>query len=104
MLGDQKDAAVDALNAEKEAAEAALQAQIDLLEAQIEGIEAQIEAKEKEIKAIEEARKQRELDIAAQKAQYDLARMQSQRTRLIYKGEPGQMVYETDTQGIRDAT
>lgn len=103
LLGDQKDAAVDALNAEKEAAEAALQAQIDLLEAQIEGIEAQIEAKEKEIEAIEEARKQRELDIAAQKAQYNLARMQSQRTRLIYKGEPGQMVYETDTQGIRDA-
>lgn len=103
LLGDQKDAAVDALNAEKEAAEAALQAQIDLLEAQIDGIEAQIEAKEKEIEAIEEARKQRELDIAAQKAQYDLARMQSQRTRLIYKGEPGQMVYETDTQGIRDA-
>lgn len=103
LFNDQKDAAVDALNAEKEAAEAALQAQIDLLEAQIEGIEAQIEAKEKEIESIEEARKQRELDIAAQKAQYNLARMQSQKIGLIYKGEPGQMVYETDTQGIRDA-
>lgn len=103
LLGDQKDAAVDALNAEKEAAEAALQAQIDLVEAQIDAIEKQIEAKKKEIDKIKEAREERQREIDLQKKQFELLRMQNQKTSLIYKGEPGQFVYETDTQGIRDA-
>lgn len=103
LLGDQKDAAVDALNAEKEAAEAALQAQIDLVEAQIDAIEKQIEAKKKEIDKIKEAREERQREIDLQKKQYDFLRMQNQKIGLIYKGEPGQFVYETDTQGIRDA-
>lgn len=103
LLGDQKDAAVDALNAEKEAAEAALQAQIDLVEAQIDAIEKQIETKKKEIDKIKEAREERQREIDLQKKQFELLRMQNQKTSLIYKGEPGQFVYETDTQGIRDA-
>ena len=103
LLGDQKDAAVDALNAEKEAAEAALQAQIDLVETQIDAIEKQIEAKKKEIDKIKEAREERQREIDLQKKQFELLRMQNQKTSLIYKGEPGQFVYETDTQGIRDA-
>lgn len=103
LFNDQKDAAVDALNAEKEAAEAALQAQIDLVEAQIDGIEKQIDAKKKEIDKIKEAREERQREIDLQKKQYDFLRMQNQKIGLIYKGEPGQFVYETDTQGIRDA-
>ena len=103
LLGDQKDAAVDALNAEKEAAEAALQAQIDLVEAQIDAIEKQIEAKKKEIDKIKEAREERKREIDLQKKQYDLLRMQNQKIGLIYKGEPGQFVYTTSEQGIRDA-
>lgn len=103
LLGDQKDAAVDALNAEKEAAEAALQAQIDLVEAQIDAIEKQIEAKKKEIDKIKEAREERQREIDLQKKQFELLRMQNQKTSLIYKGEPGQFVYTTSEQGIRDA-
>ncbi len=103
LLGDQKDAAVDALNAEKEAAEAALQAQIDLVEAQIDAIEKQIEAKKKEIDKIKEAREERQREIDLQKKQYDLLRMQNQKIGLIYKGEPGQFVYTTSEQGIRDS-
>lgn len=104
---DQKDAAVDALEAERDAAIEALEAQKESLELQKEAIEDKIEAKEKEIKAIQDAREERQAEIDLQKKQYDLERLQNQKTRLIYKegndGVPGQMVYETDLKEVRNA-
>ena len=94
LLGEQKDAAISALETEKEKAEEALEAEKELVQAKIDGLQ-------DEIDKIEEAREKRKADIALQKAQFELERMQNQKTDLIYKG--GQMVYETDVTGIRDA-
>lgn len=75
-LNDQKEAAIDALEAQKKAAEEAL-------EAEKKAIQEKIDAKQDEIDAIEEAAKARKNEIDLQKAQYELERMQSQRTKLV---------------------
>ena len=100
-VNSQKDAAVSALEAERDARLEAIEAQKEQYEHEIEGIEAQIEAKEKEIKAMQDANGERKRAIDLQKAEYELQRMQNQKTSFVYKD--GQMVYEADTSGIRDA-
>lgn len=101
LFNEQKDAAVDALEAQKKAAEEALEAEKDLVQAQIDAIQAKIDAKQKEIDAINEASEERKREIELQKAQFDLLRQQNQKTVLLYKD--GQMQYDTDLFGIRDA-
>ena len=108
-LEDQKDAAVDALKAEQEARTDVLEAQQKQLEEQVKQTEAQIEAKQKvtdsineEIDAMRDANAERERQINLQKAQYELERMQNQRTILQYSAEKG-MHYVTDDSGLRDA-
>lgn len=76
LFEDQKDAAVDALEAEKEAAEEALEAEKEL-------VQEKIDAKQAEIDAIKDARIERENEFNLQKAQYDLERMQNQKTMLV---------------------
>lgn len=76
LFEDQKDAAVDALEAEKEAAEEALEAEKELAQEKID-------AKQAEIDAIEDAAKARKNELDLQKAQYDLERMQNQKTMLV---------------------
>ncbi|EOS33455.1 hypothetical protein C807_00294 [Lachnospiraceae bacterium 28-4] len=100
-VNSQKDAAVSALEAERDARLEAIEAQKEQYEHEIEGIEAQIDAREKEIKAMQDANGERKRAIDLQKAEYELQRMQNQKTSFVYKD--GQMVYEADTSGIRDA-
>ena len=91
---EQKEAAVDALETQKDAAEEALEAEKKL-------VQTQIDAKQKEIDKIKEAREERQNELELQKDIYDFNNKQNQRSKFIYKG--GQMVYETDLAGIRDA-
>jgi TP901 family phage tail tape measure protein len=95
LLEEQKDATVEALEAEKEAAEEALEAEKEL-------IQGKIDAKQAEIDAIEEAAEARKDELDLQKAQYELERMQNQRTILQYSESKG-MHYVTDTKEIREA-
>lgn len=76
LFEDQKDAAVEALETEKEAAEEALEAEKAL-------VQEKIDAKQDEINKIEEAAKARKNEMDLQKAQYELERMQNQRTMLV---------------------
>lgn len=97
----EKDAAVSRLEAERDASLEAIEAEKKQHENEIGSIEKQIDAKEKEIKAMQDANAERRRAIDLQKAEYELQRMQNQKTSLVYKD--GQMSYETDTSGIRDA-
>ncbi len=100
-INDEKDAAISALEEQRDARLEEIEAEKEQYETEIEGIEEQIEAKEKEIKAMQDANEERKRSIDLQKAEYDLQRMQNQRTDLVYKD--GQMSYQADTSGIRDA-
>ncbi len=100
-LNDEKDAAVSAFEAERDARLEAIEAQKEQYENDINGIEKKIDARKKEIKAMQDANGERKRAIDLQKAKYELQRMQNQRTSFVYKD--GQMVYEADTSGIRDA-
>ena len=95
LFQEQKDAAVDALEAEKEAAEEALEAEKEL-------VQEKIDAKQAEIDAIEDAAKARKNELDLQKAQYDLERVQNQKTMLAYSESKG-MHYVADTKEIRQA-
>ena len=95
LYNDQKDAAVDALEAQKEAAEEALEAEKAL-------VQEQIDAKQAEIDKIKEAAEARKNDIDLQQKQYELARLQNQRTILVYSEDKG-MHYVQDTKEIRSA-
>lgn len=97
----EKDAAVSGLEAERDASLEAIEAEKEQHENEIGGIEKQIDAKEKEVKAMQDANAERRRAIDLQKAEYELQRMQNQKTSLVYKD--GQMSYEADTSGIRDA-
>ncbi len=100
-INDEKDAAISALEEQRDARLEEIEAKKEQYETEIEGIEEQIEAKEKEIKAMQDANEERRRSLDLQKAEYDLQRMQNQRTDLVYKD--GQMSYQADTSGIRDA-
>lgn len=106
---DSKNAAVSTLEAERDAAIEAKEAEKEQLEEKIDLINKEIEQKEKvidgindEIDAIKDANDERQRQLDLQKAQYELARMQNQRTILQYSSDKG-MHYVTDTSGIRDA-
>lgn len=103
-----RDAAVKAAEDEKKAALDAIQSQIDAYDDLIDEIDDTIKEKQKAIDALEkekekiqEANAERERQINLQKSLYDLERAQQQRTQFIYKN--GQMVYQTDTDSIRNA-
>ena len=105
-IDEQKDTALDAIEAQIDALEeerdarlAVIDAQKAQLEEEIESIDTKIKSKQDEINDAAEARK-REIDL--QKAQYNLERMQNQRTILQYSKDKG-MHYVADEQGMRDA-
>jgi len=112
-----KDTTVDALNAEKDAAEDRYQTEIDAIEDEIDALEDQQDALDDQIDrlneevdkyqemidAINDANDARERELNLQKAQYELQRAQNQRTKLVYTGEVGQMRYERDESGVREA-
>ena len=100
-INDEKDAAISAIEAERDARLEEIEAKKEELENEIEGIEKKISAKEKEIKAMQDANEERKRSLDLQKAEYDLQRMQNQRTDFVYKG--GQMSYQADMSEIRDA-
>ena len=109
IISSQKEAAlesiesqIDALEEERDARLAVIEAQKEQLENEIKAVEKQIKAKNDEIDAINDAAKARQHEIDLQKAQYELERMQNQRTVLQYSEEKG-MHYVADESGIRDA-
>lgn len=96
----------DAIEKQKEG----IQELIDALDDETEVLDESIKKKQKEqkvfqdqIDAINDANAARERSINLQKAEYELNRMQNQRTKLVYTGAQGQMRYEADQSGIRDA-
>lgn len=106
---DAKDAAVSSLTDEKDARLAVIDSQKEQLEAQKDLIDEQIEAKQKliddiqnEIDAMKEANSERQRQLDLQKAQYELERMQHQRTILQYSEENG-MQYVQNDEGLRTA-
>ncbi len=106
---DAKDAAVSSLTQEKDARLEVIDAQKEQLEAQKDLIDEQIEAKQKliddiqnEIDAMKEANSERQRQLDLQKAQYELERMQHQRTILQYSEENG-MQYVQNDEGLRAA-
>lgn len=85
-----KEAAVSSLTEEKEARLEVINAQKEQLEAEKDLIDEQIKQKQKiidqiqdEIDAMKEARAERQRQLDLQKAQYELERMQHQRTMLV---------------------
>ena len=100
-INDEKDAAISAIEAERDARIEEIEAEKKRYEEQIEFKEKEIEAREKEIKEMQDANGERKRSLDLQKAEYELQRMQSQRTDFVYKD--GQMSYQADTSGIRDA-
>ncbi len=106
---DEKDAAISSLTQEKDARLEVIDAQKEQLEAQKDLIDEQIEAKQKliddiqnEIDAMKEANSERQRQLDLQKAQYELERMQHQRTILQYSEENG-MQYVQNEEGLRAA-
>ena len=97
-----KEAAIESLEAEQQAAEDAYQSQIDAIDDMISKKQEIIDSIQDEIDAMREAREERQRQIDLQKAQYELERMQNQRTMLVYSEDKG-MHYRTDESGIRDA-
>lgn len=118
-INEQKSAALDSIDAQKEAIESAKESAVEALEAerdarlevietqkaqleeQIKLIDKQIKQKQDEIDAINEAAEARKRELDLQKAQYELERMQNQRTILQYSENKG-MHYVNDSKGIRD--
>ncbi|MBD5496104.1 MAG: hypothetical protein HDR12_17485 [Lachnospiraceae bacterium] len=94
-INDEKDSAIDSLETQKKAAEDSYNAQIKLLEDKKDALQVEIDK-------IKEANEDRKEAIDLQKAEYELARMQNQRTILQYSEDKG-VHYVTDTSGIRDA-
>lgn len=89
-LEEAKEAAIDALEKERDARIEVIEQQQKQLEQQIKLIDKQIKDKEKviksietEIKAMTDANEQRKRAIDLQKAQYELERLQNQRTILV---------------------
>ena len=107
--GDEKDAAVSALETEKSARIEVIETQKKQLEEQIKLIDAQIKAKQKiidgiqdEIDAMKDANDERKRQVTLQEKLYQLERMQHQRTILQYFEEKG-IHYVQDLEGTRKA-
>lgn len=129
-LTSQKEAAVSAIEAEKDAAVQAIEDEIEAYEAQQDALEEQIKAYEDqqdllddqidayekeqdalddqidalndEVDAINDANDARQREITLQKALYELDKLNTQRSNLVYSESQG-MHYESDLSGIRDA-
>lgn len=101
-LEDEKDAAVSSLESQRDAAEAAYKAQIEELESRKKANEEIIDGLQDEIDAIEDANDERQRALDLQQAQYNLAKMQNQRTILQYSENKG-MHYDRDESEVRDA-
>lgn len=99
---EEKEAAISSLEEQKKAAEDAYQAQIDALEEKKKANQEAIDNIQKEINAINDAADARKRELTLQQAKYQLEKMMSQRTKLVYTEEKG-MIYRPDTSGIRDA-
>ena len=93
---------IDALEAERDARLEVIEAEKKALEEKIKAIDKQIKAKQDEIDAINDAAIARQHEIDLQKAQFELERMQNQRTMLVYSEDRG-MHYRADESGVRDA-
>ena len=76
--------------------------QEEQLKGQVELLEARKKPLQDELDALDEKARKEELALNLQKAQYDLARAENQRSKLIYSEEKG-MHYVNDPKEIRDA-
>ena len=81
----------------------------DITEEQEEQIKGQIELLEErkkplqdELDALDDKVRKEQLALNLQKAQYDLAKAENQRTKLVYTADKG-MIYTSDPEAIRDA-
>ena len=88
------DTEIDRIQDDAQLQEDSIQKQIDLLEAKKKPLQ-------EELDALDDKAKRENLILNLQKAQYELARSENQRTKLLYKD--GQMVYTSDSEAIRDA-
>ena len=95
LIGDEKDKAIDALEAQKKAAEDSYNAQIKLLEEKKDALQ-------DEIDKIKEANEDREEAISLQEKERNLARAENQKTILQYTKDRG-FIYTVDEDAIRDA-
>lgn len=95
-INEQKSAALDAISEEKEKLEEAKESavaaleeerkkRLELIEAQKKQLEKQIKLKQDEIDAINEAAESRSRELDLQRAQFELEKMQNQRTKLVKK-------------------
>ena len=99
---EEKETVIESLNEQKEAAEKAYQAQIDALEEKKKANQEAIDKIQDEIDAINEAAEARKREQTLMKAKYELEKMMSQRTQLIYTEQKG-LHYVADTRGAADA-
>ncbi len=76
--------------------------QEEQLKGQVELLKARKKPLQDELDALDEKARKEELALNLQKAQYDLARAENQRSKLIYSEEKG-MHYVNDPKEIRDA-
>ncbi len=94
-------AAVSLLDTEIDAVRDRADEQEEQLKKQIELLEEKKKPLQEELDALEEKARKEDLILNLQKAQYDLARAENQRTKLVYKD--GQLVYTNDSKAARDA-
>lgn len=99
---EEKETVIESLNEQKEAAEKAYQAQIDALEEKKKANQEAIDKIQDEIDAINEVAEARKREQTLMKAKYELEKMMSQRTQLIYTEQKG-LHYVADTRGAADA-
>ena len=95
LLQEEKDAAIEALEAQKKAAEESYETQIRLLEDKKAAIQ-------DEIDRIREANEDRKEALSLQEKEQALARAEAQRTLLRYSEDRG-FYYDTDTEAIQEA-
>ena len=100
-LNDVAGAAASLADTEINKIQKAADSQESMIQEQIGLLEAKKEPLQEELDALEEKAQRENLILNLQKAQYELARSENQRTKLLYKN--GQMVYESDSESIRDA-
>jgi len=95
LLQDEKDAALDSLEAQKKAAEDSYDAQIRLLEDKKSALQSEIDK-------IKEANEDRKEAITLQEKERNLAKAENQHTVLQYSAERG-FYYEADAEAIQEA-
>ncbi len=89
------DTEIDRIREDAEKQEEQLKTQAELLEARKKPLQ-------EELEALDEKVQKENLALNLQKAQYDLARAENQRTKLVYTADKG-MIYTSDSAAVRDA-